>query len=192
MESRKPKARIIPKPKARIMESPKPKARFIEGPKRKFRFVRHIGDRLPSEARSLRMKPQEDPVAAGVARATKAWKKYWSNRDYDRDAVYGYLSVVFDVMQEWEEAGMAGKCSLAALKQVGSPIRMKPDPYARLILCSSSVIDPKMRSKWARVLRYAAESKKQGESFSDFVKRKGGINECAALAAFDTPPRKKR
>ena len=37
-----------------------------------------------------------------------------------------------------------------------------------------------MRSKWSRVLRHAAEFKSPDERLGDFIKRKGGINECAA------------
>ncbi len=37
-----------------------------------------------------------------------------------------------------------------------------------------------MRSKWSRVLRFAAEFKNPDEPLGDFIKRKGGINECAA------------
>ena len=40
-----------------------------------------------------------------------------------------------------------------------------------------------MRSKWSRVLRYAAEFKDLAEPSGDFIKRKGGINKCAARFA---------
>ncbi len=136
-----------------------------------------------------RKRTDEDRVALGVAGATKAWKKYWSNRDYDRDAVYDYLEVVFDVIQEWEE--MADEYSLEAVKRQGFSIRMKPDPYARLIFCSSDTDDPKKRSKWAQVMRFAAKHKEEGESFAEFVKRMGGLNECVALNSLGGPPIRK-
>jgi hypothetical protein len=40
-----------------------------------------------------------------------------------------------------------------------------------------------MRSKWSRVLRYAAEFKDLDEPLGDFIKRKGGINGCASRFA---------
>jgi hypothetical protein len=43
--------------------------------------------------------------------------------------------------------------------------------------------DERTRSKWSRVLRYAAEYKDLDEPLRDFIKRKGGINECAARYA---------
>ena len=36
-----------------------------------------------------------------------------------------------------------------------------------------------MRSKWSRVLRYAAMYKDLDKPLADFVKRRGGINKCA-------------
>ena len=41
-------------------------------------------------------------------------------------------------------------------------------------------VDDRMRSKWSRVLRYAAEFKDLAEPLADFIKRKGGLNACAA------------
>jgi hypothetical protein len=56
------------------------------------------------------------------------------------------------------------------------------EPFAAVILCTSdpSKVDKRTRSKWSRVLRYALEYKPSGEPLDLFVKRKGGINKCAA------------
>jgi hypothetical protein len=40
--------------------------------------------------------------------------------------------------------------------------------------------DKRTRSKWSRVLRYAAVYKPGSEPLDRFIKRKGGINGCAA------------
>jgi hypothetical protein len=40
--------------------------------------------------------------------------------------------------------------------------------------------DKRTRSKWSRLMRYAAEHKLNSEPLDRFVKRKGGINACAA------------
>jgi hypothetical protein len=37
-----------------------------------------------------------------------------------------------------------------------------------------------LRSKWSRVMRYAAAYKPDSEPLDQFVRRKGGINACAA------------
>jgi hypothetical protein len=54
-----------------------------------------------------------------------------------------------------------------------------------LILCTSDPekVGDRTRSKWSRLLRFAAECKDLDESLADFIKRKGGINECAARFA---------
>jgi hypothetical protein len=38
--------------------------------------------------------------------------------------------------------------------------------------------DKRTRSKWSRALRYAKMEKDDKESLAEFIKRKGGINEC--------------
>ena len=47
-----------------------------------------------------------------------------------------------------------------------------------MILCTADrdKVDDRTRSKWSRVLRYAAEFKGLDEPLHDFIKRKGGIN----------------
>jgi hypothetical protein len=54
-----------------------------------------------------------------------------------------------------------------------------------VILCTADYakVDDRIRSKWSRVLRYAAACKDLDEPLGDFIKRKGGINECAARFA---------
>jgi hypothetical protein len=43
--------------------------------------------------------------------------------------------------------------------------------------------DKRTRSKWSRVMRYAAGYKPDSEPLDRFIKRKGGINECAGRFA---------
>jgi hypothetical protein len=56
------------------------------------------------------------------------------------------------------------------------------EPFAAVILCTADrrKVDKRTRSKWSRLLRYSAEYKLDGESLAAFVRRKGGINKCAA------------
>lgn len=64
-------------------------------------------------------------------------------------------------------------------------VQEKPEPFSAVILCTADrqKVDYRTRSKWSRVLRYAAEYKGLGEPLGTFVKRKGGINKCAARFA---------
>jgi hypothetical protein len=43
--------------------------------------------------------------------------------------------------------------------------------------------DKRTRSKWSRVMRYAAVYKSDSETVDQFIRRKGGINACAARFA---------
>jgi hypothetical protein len=57
------------------------------------------------------------------------------------------------------------------------------EAFAVVIYCVAPNVDDKLRSKWARVLRFAALTKPSNESLRVFIKRKGGINACAARYA---------
>jgi hypothetical protein len=56
------------------------------------------------------------------------------------------------------------------------------DPFAAIILCTAgpAKADKRSRSKWSRVMRYAAVYKPDSEPLGQFIRRKGGINKCAA------------
>ena len=99
----------------------------------------------------------------------------------DRGAIYPYLTAVFDLVTWWEQEGGAVKRARRALHLRGHRLIRKPEPFAAMILCTSDPdkADDRMRSKWSRVLRYAAEYKDLDEPLRDFVKRQGGINVCA-------------
>jgi hypothetical protein len=142
---------------------------------------------MPHPARHIRahnrVGPGGDPVAAGIKKAKEAWDTYLENREYDKNAVYGYLTVVFDLVQQWKKKGVAPEYSLKALKRHDdSAYKMKPDPYARVIYCSSDD-EPKMRSKWANIMQWVAENNKNARPFTEFVNNNGGLNKCAERAA---------
>jgi hypothetical protein len=56
------------------------------------------------------------------------------------------------------------------------------DPFATTIrrTADPAKADKRTRSKWSRVMRYAAAYKLDSEPLDLFIKRKGGINACAA------------
>jgi hypothetical protein len=125
----------------------------------------------------------EEVVAAAVARLKKAWDEYQANADYDRDAIYLYLEPVYSRVRKWKRQGVADEYSLIALKQ-GMPGRVKADPYVRLIYCSATNDDPKKRHQWAKVMNWVEDQIKT-ESFTEFVKRHGGINKCVESEKLD-------
>ena len=109
----------------------------------------------------------------------RAWRMYRSN--HDRDAVYIYLASVFDIVMRWRRLNCALNKSRAALRLRPNPPQLKPEPFGIVIFCTadSKIVDAKTRSKWSRVLRYAARAKPPGQRLTDFVKSNGGLNECA-------------
>jgi hypothetical protein len=118
-------------------------------------------------------------VEQELAEVKQAWQKYRSTNS--RDAVYFYLEAVFALVRRWQRLKCSLKNSRAALSLQTNPPQMKPEPFAIAIFCTSDprVVDAKTRSKWSRVLRYAARAKPLGQRLTDFVKSNGGINECA-------------
>ena len=80
----------------------------------------------------------------------------------------------------WAQEGKAVKRAQRALYLGGYSSVREPEPFAAVILCTSDRgKNDRMRSKWSRVLRYAAECKSPDKSLRVFIKRKGGINKCA-------------
>ena len=115
-----------------------------------------------------------------LTRVRIAWEDGQTSRD--RNAIYGYLTAVFDLVAWWA----ADNCALARAQKALRLQNIWPsdhdEPFAAIIRCTSdpSKIDKRTRSKWSRLLRYAAEYKPSSEPLAAFIRRKGGINECAA------------
>ena len=120
-----------------------------------------------------------EALKANLLRLQTEWEAAQASRD--RDAIYGYLTAVFELVEWWAKEGKAVKRARRALHLRGYHSIRKPEPFAAVILCTSDPdkVDDRMRSKWSRVLRYAAEYKDLDEPLRDFVKRQGGINVCA-------------
>jgi hypothetical protein len=104
---------------------------------------------------------------------------------HDRNAIYQYLAAVFELVSWWAKEDRAVNRACRALHLRGHKSMREPEPFAALILCTSDPekVDYRTRSKWSRVLRYAAEFKDLDEPLADYIKRKGGINACAARFA---------
>jgi hypothetical protein len=124
-----------------------------------------------------------EALQASLLRLQNEWATVQASRD--RDAVYRYLTAVFEVVEWWAKEGKAIKRAYRALHLRGHSSIREPEPFAAIILCTSDPekADDRTRSKWSRVLRYVAEDKDLDEPLADFIKRKGGINECAARFA---------
>ena len=127
-------------------------------------------------------RPTLNPVSSietELARVRSAWARYRATNS--RDAVYVYLGSVLALVTRWKRLNCAMKNSRAALRLQRDAPQMKLEPFGIVIFCTSDpeIADAKTRSKWSRVLRYAARAKLEGQHLTDFIKSNGGINECA-------------
>jgi hypothetical protein len=111
------------------------------------------------------------------------WETVQASRD--RNAIYQYLAAVFEMVAWWDLEGKAVNRAHRALHLRGHNSVREPEPFAAVIFCTSDPdkVDERARSKWSRVLRYAAEFKDLDEPLGDFIVRRGGINRCAAWFA---------
>jgi len=122
-----------------------------------------------------------DALKANLQRLEREWETYQSTRD--RDAIYGYLTAVFELVTVWAQEAKTIEHARWVLWLRGHRVVPKaPEPFAVVIFCTSDrkKVDYRTRSKWSRVLRYAAEYKGLDEPLATYIKRKGGINKCAA------------
>jgi hypothetical protein len=129
-----------------------------------------VGDEVPYTTAALRQ---------DLLRVRTAWEDCQANRE--RDAIYTYLSAVFDLVAWWTAEGRALERAQNALRVQYLRPSDHDEPFAAIILCTADrqKVDKRTRSKWSRVLRYVAQYKTSAEPLDQFVKRKGGINECA-------------
>jgi hypothetical protein len=102
----------------------------------------------------------------------------------DRMAVHGLLEKAFNLVSKWNAEACLEEALYALLDSLDAPVSLKKgEAFAVVIYCVAPNVDDKLRSKWARVLRFAALTKPSNEPLRVFIKRKGGINACASRYA---------
>jgi hypothetical protein len=96
--------------------------------------------------------------------------------------LYGYLIAVYGLVSWWAAEERAIDRARRALRLCRLEVSEREDPFAGVIRCTAdpAKADKRTRSKWSRVMRYAAAYKSASEPLNQFVRRKGGINSCAA------------
>jgi hypothetical protein len=110
---------------------------------------------------------------------SNAWEEAQSSRD--RNAIYAYLNAVYELVAWWTAEGREVNRARRALSLRRLNVSDREDPFAAIIRCTagSAKADKRTRSKWSRVMRYAAAYKPNSEPLDRFIRRKGGVNECA-------------
>ena len=94
-----------------------------------------------------------------MLRLEEEWETVQTSRE--RTAIYQYLAAVFETVMAWAKEGRAVKRACRALHLRGHNSLREPEPFAAVIYCTAdrAKVDDRTRSKWSRVLRYAAEYK---------------------------------
>jgi hypothetical protein len=115
-----------------------------------------------------------------LQRVRTAWNDCQATRD--RNAIHGYLIAVYGLVSWWGAEERAIDRARRALRLQRLEVSEREDPFAAIIRCTAdpAKADKRTRSKWSRVMRYAVAYKPDGEPLDQFVRRKGGINACAA------------
>ena len=135
------------------------------------RLKKPIHDDVPYTTQALR----ED-----LLRVQNAWDESQARRE--RDAIYTYLTAVFELVAWWTAEKRALERAQKALRLRHINPFDHEDPFAAVIRCTADreKVDKRTRSKWSRALRYALQYKSHSERLDRFMKRTGGINKCAA------------
>jgi hypothetical protein len=125
----------------------------------------------------------KEALRQDLDRVRHAWAECQCCRQ--RDAIYGYLTAVYDLVTWWAAEGRDVERARRALRSRLLDVPEREDPFAAIIRCTADParVDMRTRSKWSRVMRYATAIKDQAEPFQRFVKRKGGINRCVCRCA---------
>jgi hypothetical protein len=125
----------------------------------------------------------DEALKQDLLRVQNAWDESQARRE--RDAIYTYLTAVFELVAWWAAENRALERAQKALRLRHIIPSDHDEPFAAIIRCTAdpSKVDKRTRSKWSRALRYALAYKSPSEPLDKFIKRKGGINECAAKFA---------
>jgi hypothetical protein len=140
-------------------------------PARTFRPVPPRKEAIPYTSEAMRQ---------DLDRLRGAWDDCQASRD--RNAIYAYLSAVYGLVSWWAAECHKVDRARRALRLQRLKVSDREDPFAAIIRCTAdpAKADKRTRSKWSRVMRYAAVYKSDSEALVRFIQRKGGINACAA------------
>ena len=149
-------------------------------------MMKDVSDLLSPRRQEIdptRVPYSNEALSADLHRLDDMWEECQCSRE--RNAIYPYLTAVFDLVGVWEAEGSAQDVARRALRLRLADPNLARDPFATVIFCTSDAekVDRRTRSKWSRVLQYAAEYKFPPEPLEVFVTKRGGINECAARYA---------
>ena len=132
---------------------------------------------------NFRIAYSSEALMRDLARVHQFFCEFQTSRA--RNAIFPYLSEVFGLVELWTVDRREVSRARRALNLLGIKDPAEIEPFAAVIIATAhpTKLDKRVISKWSRVLRYAARVKSRSEALQDFIGRKGGLNECAALYA---------
>lgn len=136
------------------------------------------------QAQSLRARTEffvpysKSALTADLARVRDTWQEVQTSRD--RDAIFLYLTDVFELVHWWAFEKQAIERAARALALKGLEVPNEIEPYGAVIVASVApkTIDKRTVSKWSRALRFAAACNPRNKDLRRFIKDHGGINAC--------------
>jgi len=113
-----------------------------------------------------------------IKRLRAIWRKVQADRD--RDAIYDYLTAVYELVEWWAVERRAVERAERALRISGLLAPENPDPFAAVIAATIAPdrFDRRKASKYARALRLAFGRDCRAKKLKDFIKNRGGLNAC--------------
>lgn len=133
-----------------------------------------------SSSPAVRIRYTSEALRNDVGRLQKAWGAY--RKSWRRNAIYRFLNEVFEIATIWRADGELTARTRRAAAVTGLEFEGVVEPFRVLIAVAaqSQAIDDRTWSKWTRVLQFASEKKLPSTPLRKFVKRYGGINNCAS------------
>ena len=120
----------------------------------------------------------EEPDYERVKRDLERAKAAWGAGVGRRNRIHVYLQTVFDIGQSWKSEGKGIRYQSLMRKIANIDIgKRERGRFREIMYCSS---DPKtesdfrVRNKWVQWLELASEEIEEGQTFEQFVKRRGG------------------
>lgn len=135
-----------------------------------------IKSRLP--VRPLSRNRGLSSLSQRIAGVEDAWRAM--QRKSRRDAIYSYLTSVFDLVMACQGRRRTKKLLRCTSALIGDPAGKNADPLAAVIRCTCDAgVDRKTISRWSRALRYVAHRKGPDTPLKKFMIDAGGVNACA-------------
>jgi hypothetical protein len=116
-------------------------------PARPFQPIRPAKEAVPYSTEAMRQ---------DLERLRNAWEDVQASRD--RNAIYGYLTAVYALVTWWAVEGREFDRARRALRLQRLKVSDREGAFAAIIRCTAdpAKADKRTRSKWSRLIEYAA------------------------------------